>query len=128
MRQNLYPPASHRERSARYHVAVNPGDRQPQRRTTTRDGIRVGFFLAMIVLTVMSNTRNALVGWAIVILVPALFIVWTVREFQKYPARLRAARLRRGLCPNCCYDLRASPQRCPECGTVISQKEAARIK
>jgi hypothetical protein len=44
----------------------------------------------------------------------ALFPAWWFpREWKR---RRVGARIRRGLCVHCGYDLRASPGRCPECG------------
>jgi hypothetical protein len=55
-------------------------------------------------------------GWllALAALPPAGWIRRRVR---------RAVRRARGRCPDCGYDLRASPGRCPECGTAAAEQE-----
>jgi hypothetical protein len=46
---------------------------------------------------------------------PILSIPWTIAAMRR---RRRTAALRRGVCASCGYDLRATPERCPECGAM----------
>lgn len=51
--------------------------------------------------------------WLLIAVSAALGLLWAAR-------RLRARRThhRPGVCPSCGYDLRATPDRCPECGAT----------
>ena len=62
------------------------------------------------------RTVNVIVPWwAVVALLalPAAIIAW-----RSWRVRAATRRQQNGLCPQCGYDLRASPERCPECGAV----------
>ncbi len=50
--------------------------------------------------------------WFVLAVASTLPIVWM--RYRR--GRSRRARLAKGLCPACGYDLRATPERCPECG------------
>ncbi len=54
--------------------------------------------------------------WFLVSLFSTLAVVWTWREVCK--RRIQRS-MRRGYCPVCNYDLRATPDRRPECGRTL---------
>ncbi len=64
-----------------------------------------------------------------VLLVPYWFLLAVtgtlpIVHFLSRRRRRRAARAAAGLCPACGYDLRATPDRCPECGTLTNPAPA----
>jgi hypothetical protein len=56
-------------------------------------------------------------AWPVLVLLGVMPLAWVVSRVR---ARLRTARQRRGLCAACGYDLRATRDRCPECGTSVT--------
>ena len=63
--------------------------------------------------------RISVPTWALCILTLLLPTLWFGQTWKK------RHRVKDGLCPTCGYDLRASKDRCPECGTPIPVQTAS---
>ena len=50
--------------------------------------------------------------WFVICLFAMSPLFWVVKQSRRQRRRTR------GLCPTCGYDIRATPHRCPECGSV----------
>ena len=79
------------------------------------------YFHFLHIMSVRSPTmgRRVYIGipfWGAVTLLAVLPITWSAMRIHASNARVR-----RGFCRSCGYDLRATPDRCPECGRQASQ-------
>ena len=55
-------------------------------------------------------------AWPVAVALAMLPFLWVVQTAR------RSRRIRMGCCLTCGYDLRATPDRCPECGTAVKAK------
>jgi hypothetical protein len=67
-------------------------------------------------------TREKQPGWAYFRLVIPLWELAVVFAILPILWMRSRRRFMPGLCPSCGYDLRATPDRCPECGTVFEKQ------
>jgi len=68
-------------------------------------------------------TKERQPGWAYIRLVVPLWELTAILAVLPIAWKRMRPGYMLGLCPSCGYDLRATPDRCPECGTVPSKKE-----
>ena len=76
---------------------------------------RVGFDLGGFLVQITDGEWRVIVPHWFLAAVTALLP--SIAYFQR---RRRRQRLSKNLCPVCGYDLRATPDRCPECGTAAA--------
>ncbi|MFI5379075.1 MAG: hypothetical protein ACHRHE_07255 [Tepidisphaerales bacterium] len=68
--------------------------------------------------------RSLIISWWIPVLASSILPAFWARR-QWICLREQRLLLRQGLCRICGYDLRATPERCPECGTAVGAEEPA---
>jgi hypothetical protein len=112
--------ASHADPSSQGFRAIDPpgmhwyfaGDRT----TRIMNSYDAGYAARHYAYTAPADTEDiwllAVRPWPPTFLTAVLPMIWLIRFRQSRRAR------KKGLRPNCGYDLRATPHRCPECGAI----------
>ena len=67
-----------------------------------------------------SFLAETVIGFLYIVLIPAFAVAPVTLAVATVGGRLRRGRFDTGHCASCGYDLRASKERCPECGTPIT--------
>jgi hypothetical protein len=71
----------------------------------------------------LGGYRTAQAWFAVAVFIAIIgYFVWQGR--REIRDNREEARKQMGLCPKCGYDLRASPERCPECGAAVPAVDA----
>jgi hypothetical protein len=69
-----------------------------------------------------TRSTTFFVRWWLIVILTAIL---PVARFGPLVWRQWRSEHAEGLCPNCGYDLRATPERCPECGAEVSDQKSA---
>ncbi len=104
-----------------FHWPYYSQDSQLFLRIHRREKSVLGFGHARRVATTLDGDTTVEVSYEVPYWLPlTAFAILSATAFAALRARARRRmRRRRGLCLGCGYDLRASPDRCPECGIVV---------
>jgi hypothetical protein len=78
-------------------------------------------YAAWTALVLVVGLRGCNKGWLdaggarglVILTLGGYACLWAIQSYRERESTARQS----GLCPKCGYDLRASPERCPECGT-----------
>jgi hypothetical protein len=88
------------------------------RRRPTRLGFAFEKQVATLTYDHTAQTPPVRTTWAVVVPHWSLVSITALVPMGRLLVRTRTRRSAAGLCRNCGYDLRATPEKCPECGTA----------